>query len=225
MPLHYFSTVDILLLAMDRAESNADARPVPTFHPVLRAILEDLVGDLKLRFRTYGASVMTPVTVEGETVEVFWKMEPSESLEVLFDGVLENYSRLSVNVAVWPYYLDAEVNRLRAEIVKSSEALAAMSQKLPPTLATDLHTVANDILQHCNADIHVGVHTWLYVQDSELDMQEYDDHFAEIETLEQWKDMFDHSIWGLIDADEQWPETMADGMSEEDTSEGEMSDS
>ena len=204
-----------------RAESNADARPVPTFHPVLRAILEDLVGDLKLRFRTYGADRMTPVNVDGETVEVFWKTEPSESLEVLFDGVLENYSRLSVNLAVWPYYLDAEVNRLRAEIVKASEAIAEMSTNLPPTLATDLLTIANDIIQHCNADIHVGVHAWLYVQDSELDMQEYDDHFAEITTLEQWKDMFDNSIWGLVDADEQWPDTMADGMSEEDTSEEE----
>ena len=207
-----------------RAESNADARPVPTFHPVLRAILEDLVGDLKLRFRTYRADIMTPVNVDGETVEVFWKTEPSESLEVLFDGVLENYSRLSVNLAVWPYYLDAEVNRLRAEIVKASEAIAEMSTNLPPTLATDLLTIANDIIQHCNADIHVGVHAWLYVQDSELDMQEYDDHFAEITTLEQWKDMFDNSIWGLVDADEQWPDTMADGMSEQDTSEGEMSE-
>ena len=167
---------------------------------------------------------MTLVNVEGETVEVFWKTEPSESLEVLFDGVLKNYSRLSVNVAVWQYYLDAEVNRLRAEIIKASEAIAEMSKNLPPTLATDLQTVANDILQHCNADIHVGVHAWLYVQDNELDMQEYDDHFAEITTLEQWKEMFDNSIWGLVDADEQWPDTMADGMSEEDTSDS-MSES
>ena len=85
---------------------------------------------------------MTLVNVEGETVEVFWKTEPSESLEVLFDGVLKNYSRLSVNVAVWQYYLDAEVNRLRAEIIKASEAIAEMSKNLPPTLATDLLTVA-----------------------------------------------------------------------------------
>ena len=51
-----------------RAESNANARVarvVLTFHPVLRANLKDLVGKIKLLFRTYGADVMMPALVEG----------------------------------------------------------------------------------------------------------------------------------------------------------------
>ena len=40
----------------------------------------------------------------------------ASKLEDLFDGVLENYSTIFVNVGVWLYYLDAESNSLQASL-------------------------------------------------------------------------------------------------------------
>ena len=193
--------------------ANADARPVPTFHPVLRAILEDIVGELSLPHYTYNASVMTPVA----DVPVYWNLGCEGLLEVSFVGVLEHGSRLTVYVTVDPYFLDADIIRLKAEITKTA---AAMPMVLPA-----LSCVAREIIEHVQSDIQVGVQAFLYVQDIELEMHEYDEHFDVIETKEQWNDMLVNKIQKLVDADAELADAMAQDMSEEDTSdEDAMSD-
>ena len=207
---------DEMIEASDDELMNAEAVSINP-HPLLYTILDSLVDEVALRSSKFtNASVITPVT----DVKIRWQPD-GDMQEVRFSGRLEHDGRLYVNVSVDKYYLDPEFNRLTDEILDAGQTLKDMADKMLEPLATELRTLANDILQDRLEDIHVNVHAWLFVDDTDGDPEEHGEHFEEIATDAQWYDFLDNHIWGLINKDKEWAELMADGMSGDETSEEE----
>ena len=172
-------------------------------HPLLQAILHSLADELAMYFST------------SDTVS--WTAGP-HLCETHCSRVLEHDSRLTVHIAVDAFYLDAEVNRLIAEVVSAGVRLKATAP-----LTAECAQLADE-LQKLD-DIVVGVHAWLSADDRHGDPVELGEHFERIRTEEEWFDMLENHILPMVQLDEEWGESQADGMSNSDTGGSSMDES